>query len=295
MNLFRKCVTVALGMLTLCTVGCKPVSEIPTPAPTQPTTSTEAPLAKEATVKIMSWNILNPSWGGGPVDNRADSFVNTIKAEMPDVFGLQEASQKWHDKFASLPETYVPVNMRTDADKAAMTMFFYNAQKLTLIESGIEDLDKGSDIRIVSWAVFQVKDTAVKFLLTNTHPDSRSKQCLEHTRQYIEIVQKLYKEKGLPLLSVGDFNATESSASYLLHTSDGFTDAKYADGVTLLNDADSYLQGDYGGTVTTGKGSRDHLFFKGDVTPVTFTTLVTDDTLIVSDHLPIIGDVTIRV
>ena len=211
------------------------------------------------------------------------------KKEKPDLIGFQEASQPWHDQFASLPDCYVAVNARTAKDKAAMTTFFYNNEVLTLKENGIIDLDANSDIRIVSWAVFAVNGADVQFLITNTHPDSRQTQCYEHTLQYLEIVRTLQSEKNLPLLCVGDFNATELSDSYNLHIRDGFGDAKYADGVELLNDADSYLKGDYGGLVTQGLGSRDHIFYKGAVKPITFTTLVSNDTLLVSDHLPILG------
>ena len=109
MRLFRQCLSVMLGMLMLCTVGCKPVSPIPTPEPTTPTQPVVPVLPTSATVKVMSWNILTPSWGGGPVDNRASGFIDTISEVLPDVIGVQEASQKWHDKFVGLPEKYVAV------------------------------------------------------------------------------------------------------------------------------------------------------------------------------------------
>jgi len=253
----------------------------------------EPPVPTSAEIKVMSWNLLNPSWGGGPADMRSAPFLLTIENEHPDVLGVQEASSPWHEEFKALPEHYVPVNDAREDGNAMMTAFLYNRDTLTLIENGIEDLDPDSNIRVVSWAVFEVKNTAVRFLITNTHPDSRETQCLLHTEKQLKIVEKLRKEKGLPLFSVGDFNAVESSKAYKLHILDGFTDCKYADGVAVVQDIDSYLQGDYGGRITTGRGSRDHIFFKGDVSPMFFTTLSENGVTTVSDHLPVTAVVTV--
>ena len=253
----------------------------------------EPPLPSSADIKVMSWNILNPTWGGGPVEFRRDAFVEIVCEQMPDVLGLQEASKRWHEVFDQLPASYEAVNATTDGGKEAMTTLFYNTDTLTLISNGIEDLDSGSDIRIVSWAILEANGTTARFLVTNTHPDAREATCIPHTEQHLKLVNALQKEHDLPLLCVGDFNAVEDSTAYRLHINDGFTDCKYADGVEVLQDVDSYLMGDYGGHVTRGKGSRDHVFFKGAVTPLTFTTLTDDGVKTVSDHLPVVATVQI--
>lgn len=268
---------VITAVLLLSAVGCQ----------------SEPPVPSVAEVKVMSWNLLNPAWGGGPAEMRSEPFVRTIENEHPDVLGVQEAASSWHTEFKTLPSQYEPVNAARENGKAMMTSFLYNTDTLTLIENGIEDLDADSNIRVVSWAVFEVNGTSVRFLITNTHPDSREAQCLLHTEQYLDIVNKLRDEKALPLLSVGDFNAIETSKAYKLHTLDCFTDCKYADGVEVVQDIDSYLLGDYGGRVTKGQGSRDHIFFKGDVSPMFFTTLSENDVTTVSDHLPVVAVVTI--
>lgn len=249
-------------------------------------------LPATADVKIMSWNLLNPLWGGIPVDQRCAPFYEALKTEVPDILGVQEASAPWHEAFATL-EGYTLVNGENEGGDKMMTAFLYNPATLTLVENGIEDLDTGSDIRVVSWAVFEANGTKARFLITNTHPDSREKECIAHTKQYLEIVAKLQEEKALPLLCVGDFNATEKSDAYALHIEDGFTDCKYASGVELLDDIDSYLLGDYGGIVTKGQGSRDHVFYKGAVTANTFTTLHKNGVSTVSDHLPVVAEVTV--
>ncbi len=248
-----------------------------------------------AFVKVMSWNILNPSWGGLPADMRCDAMFETLTAQMPDIVGIQEASSKWHDTFASLPAPYQPLCDTTDSGKANMTMFLYNPERLTVVEHGIEDLDSGSDIRVVSWAVMEDIESGVPFLITNTHPDSRETQCLLHTEQFLRIAGDLQREKALPMLCVGDFNAIESSAAYALSVSGGLTDCKYVEGIDLINDIDSYLKGDFGGVVTRGEGSRDHVFFKGSVTPTRFETLCGETVQSVSDHLPVVATVGITV
>ncbi len=265
-------------------VGCTAAptaDEEPTPAPPEP-----------AQIKVMSWNILNPSWGGTPVDMRNDQMFTTIKRHLPDVVGLQEASTPWHESLAEFLAGYTPVCDKTATGKDNMTMFLYNTSTLTLIESGIEDLDPNSNIRVVSWAVFETKN-GVRFLITNTHPDSREAECLKHTAQYLNIAKRLYNEKKLPLISVGDFNAVEKSAAYALSIEDGYTDSKYAEGVELVRDIDSYLYGDFGGIVTSGQGSRDHVFFKGAVKALRFETLGDETVTMVSDHLPVIADLEI--
>lgn len=269
-------------VLTLCTL-----SAIFTACQTEP------PVPSSAEIKVMSWNLLNPSWGGGPAESRSEPFLLTVREERPDILGVQEASSPWHEEFKALPDNYEPVNAAREDGKAMMTAFLYNKDTLTLIENGIEDLDADSNIRVVSWAVFEVNGTSARFLITNTHPDSRETQCLLHTEQYLTLVEALRKEKDLPLLCVGDFNAVESSKAYKLHLLDGFTDCKYADGVSVVQDIDSYLLGDYGGRITKGQGSRDHIFFKGDVAPMFFTTLSENGVTTVSDHLPVTAIVTV--
>ena len=248
-----------------------------------------------ASVKVMSWNILNPSWGGLPADSRCDAFFETLSAQAPDIIGIQEASSKWHATFDALPAPYQPLCDAVDGGKANMTMFLYNPERLSVVESGIEELDGGSDIRVVAWAVMEDIESGVPFLITNTHPDSRETECLLHTEKFLRIAGDMQREKALPMLCVGDFNAVESSAAYALSTADGLTDCKYAEGVELVNDIDSYLKGDFGGVVTRGEGSRDHVFFKGAVTPTRFETLCGETVQSVSDHLPVVATVSITV
>lgn len=250
-----------------------------------------------AKIRVMSWNILNPAWGGPPADMRIEPFFETLTKQMPDVIGLQEACTAWQTEFATLPAPYAAVcdklsNSSVIGGRDCMTMFFYNTETLTLIESGIEDLDPNSNIRVVSWAVFEAKN-GKQFLITNTHPDSRKAECEKHTAQYLEIARCLYEEKGLPLLSVGDFNAIETSDAYAMSIDDGYTDSKYVEGVELEKDIDSYLHGDFGGIVTSGQGSRDHIFFKGEVTPLRYETIYNSTVCEVSDHLPVVADVEI--
>ena len=248
---------------------------------------------KTADITVMSWNILNPSWGGTPASVRIDNIFDTLAAEMPDVVGLQEASALWHKEFENLPAPYAALCDTSNGDGDCMTMFLYNTDTLTLVESGIEDLDERSDIRVVSWAVFEVVGTKASFLITNTHPDSREAQCLAHTEHYLDIATRLYEEHGLPMISVGDFNATETSDAYQLSLDAGYTDSKYAEGVERINDIDSYLFGDFGGIVTKGQGSRDHIFYKDAVTPLTFETVSDKTTQTASDHLPVKATLTI--
>ena len=244
---------------------------------------------------IMSWNILNPAWGGGPAADRADAFGETVAAVAPDVLGLQEASKTWHAAFDVLPAHYAPVCATSNSGNPSMTTFFYNTETLTLADSGVIDLDEKSDIRVVAWAIFEEKTSEKRFLITNTHPDSRETQCIAHTEQYLQIAQTLYEQHDLPAFAVGDFNAIESSEAYRLSIDNGFTDCKYAEGVELVNDIDSYLYGDFGCIVTMGQGSRDHVFFKGDVTPKRFETLRGDTVQSVSDHLPVVATVEIGI
>ncbi len=255
----------------------------------------DTPKKEETPVKltIMSWNILNPAWGGGPAADRADAFAQTVEKVTPDVCGLQEASKTWHAAFDVLPAHYAPVCETANSGNPCMTTFFYNTQTLDVVDSGVIDLDKNSDIRVVSWAIFEEKTSEKRFLITNTHPDSREAQCIAHTKQYLQIAEELYNTHDLPTFAVGDFNAIESSEAYRLSIENGFTDCKYADGVKRINDIDSYLHGDFGGIVTKGQGSRDHVFFKGNVTPRSFETLRGGAVQSVSDHLPVVATVEI--
>lgn len=256
-------------------------------------TTDRADKADGADIRILSWNILNPKWGGTEVTERVGYFMQNLYYYRADVIGLQEAAQPWQEQLSALPAPYAFIGRTTDSGAPNMTCMLYNTDTLNLVESGTIDIEPKSEIRVITWAVLEIKASGKRVLVTNTHPDARADVCSEHLKIFLDKMQRLRETYDLPTLSVGDFNSTETSASYKAVVADGFVDCKFADGVTVLRDRDSYLKGDFGGIVTTGMGSRDHVFFKGAVTPLAFNTVVDNGVRLVSDHLPVYADVQI--
>lgn len=181
--------------------------------------------------------------------NRRDSVIANVKSRMPDVMGIQEASQGWIDDDAgnrlnlsqfedfrnrlntagapyevTNPNRNNCVNSTTPtncvyADKGASfgTKIFYNKNTVTLLAQGSAALpnlpgDEGN--RHMSWASFKQNSTGKSFFFTNAHIDPRTgtPEIFEEKRQQALKIVQVIKEKNtanLPVFITGDMNSTK--------------------------------------------------------------------------------------
>jgi endonuclease/exonuclease/phosphatase family metal-dependent hydrolase len=198
---------------------------------------------------------------------RRDSVVAQIKSKMPDVIGLQEASQGWLEDSAGKPinlsqfedlqnrlnaagAPYAVTNSNRNncvnsttptncvyADNGASlgTKIFYNKQTVTLLSQGSVALPKlSSDTgnRYVAWASFKQNSTGKNFFVADAHLDYRTgTQYYELRKQQAEKIVQVINEKNtakLPVFIAGDMNSSKW-AEPTNAPYDVFTNAGYVD------------------------------------------------------------------
>lgn len=263
-------------------------------------TKDKADYADGADLRIMSYNILHESWSNVestvPVRGRAERFASVLTYYMPDVAGIQEVSSSWHKEIQKLLVNtgfYKKECAKTGTNKSNMTTFLYNPQTVKPVENYVLDIDYGSDIRVLSVAVFEKLSDGKRFVVTNTHPATASSDnYTEHIRKLSEMLTEVIaKYPELPVFMTGDFNSKETSTGYPILTALPILDAKY-NTKELVRNYNSFLKPRWGGEVSPGDtGSFDHIFVTNKSEVLRFNTVIDNSVEKISDHLPIYADV----
>lgn len=196
----------------------------------------DAPQGETLDVKVMSYNVYVMGTGEKSPENRGELVVETIRSQMPDSFGLQEADWDWICRVSEgLPEyAYVGVG-RDDGEKGGeFSPVFYLKDKYTLVDSGTfwlsktpETPSRGWDAmlkRICSYAVLEDNETGKRYAHFNAHFDHLGTKARANSAELI-----LEKTAGyeIPVILTGDFNCNEGSDPYNTIVSGGFADTKY--------------------------------------------------------------------
>lgn len=181
--------------------------------------------------------------------NRRDSVIANVKSRMPDVIGVQEASQGWISDEAgnrlnlsqfedfrnrlnaagapyevtnphrnNCVDSTTPTNC-VPADRGASlgAKIFYNKTTVTLLTQGSAALpnlpgDEGN--RYMSWASFKQNSTGNGFFVVDAHLDPRTgtPELFEEKRQQALKINQVIAEKNtakLPVFITGDMNSTK--------------------------------------------------------------------------------------
>ncbi len=183
-------------------------------------------------LKVMSFNIrLNT-----PVDkdnawpNRKEVLAEEIKANAPQLFGVQEA--QW-EQMEFLIKTfndfgYIGAGRDDGKKRGEFSAVFYKKSDFLLLKSGTfwlsETPEKAGSLgwdaacrRVVSWGLFQCNNSKKRFLYANTHFDhigkkARHESALMMIRWLPELAQ------GNPIIVSGDFNSVQNSEVYEIIT-----------------------------------------------------------------------------
>lgn len=202
-------------------------------------------------LSVATYNIhcANCSSGTNSWINRRSSVVAAIKAKMPDVIGVQEASQGWLkdeagkqinlSQFEDLQQrlnasganykvtngnrnncvnSTTPSNcVYKDQGASLDARIFYNQSTVTLLKQGsvaLPGLPGSTDSRYVAWALLKQNATGKSFFFTDTHllPGSAS-SAYDTTRkaqaQKITEVIKAKNTTNAPVLITGDMNSSK--------------------------------------------------------------------------------------
>lgn len=269
---------------------------IPAPVYVQPQSD------KTLDVKIMSYNVYVMGTGKNSPENRAERVVKTIRSEMPDSFGLQEADYAWVTRISeAFPEyAYIGVGRDDGETKGEFSPVFYLKDKYNLIDSGTfwlsktpEKPSRGWDAmmnRICSWAVLEDKETGKRYAHFNAHMDHIGSIARKNSAALI--VEKAGLVGDIPVVVTGDFNCDEGSKPYNTMLNGGFSDSKKIAKDTM--DIGSYHN--FGmNDVYDGRSPIDYIFVsQGNVWVESYKVLDQKiDGEYSSDHFPVVSKMTL--
>ena len=244
-------------------------------------------LVEGADIRIVSFNVLvaqeDFSWSPWVIGERPDKFKAFIEFYKPDVVGLQECSEKWHDGIKEkLGDTYEFLNpdFGGQADMNCSPII-YNKTTVRVIASEVYSYTIGNSprFRLIDIGVFERISDGARFIVSSTHLDpgwegsDGGDKTYERNVQAGELVQKAreYIETwNCPYISTGDMNCPAGDIPYNTIVNSG-----------VLTDADPHPQA----------GVVDHIFISEGAESL-YTARVTDTDLQgTSDHYPLIADI----
>jgi endonuclease/exonuclease/phosphatase family metal-dependent hydrolase len=222
--------------------------------------------SQPAPFRVMSFNIRYAAANDGPNDwnHRREMVVETILAQAPDVFGLQEPlSTQMADLRASLPDYGSVGGGRNDgvAD-GEFGPIFYRQQRFTLLEHGqfwlSEHPKKAGSIgwdaalpRIATWVRLRFNDApSYEMQVVNVHLDHVGETARLESARMIRGLAGSFGSQ--PVLVLGDFNCDPSSEPYRVLTEDAGKGVVLYDALASTTDSG----GTYHAFTGTAQGGR---------------------------------------
>ena len=238
--------------------------------------------------------------------------VETMIAQNPDVFGLQEVTDLWlSDYLGSLTSTHGYSVYTGKGFDNRYQPIYYKTSKYTLVSSGVlylsdtpDTKSKYSDAdyyRYMSYAILRDNSTGVCFAFVNAHVQAHSESTDVAVRnlQAAALVGILNRNtfSNLPIILIGDFNSIETGVPYNLIT--GST-TRMVDSETIsakvTNNQNTLVNRD--GWSTLFPYVFDYIFVTNDLISVSDYAVVdnkidNNNTTYPSDHLPVYSIITI--
>ncbi len=229
-------------------------------------------------------------------ENRKEWVADLIRFYEPDVFGIQEGLDSQVQFLDSALSEYKFVGVGRDDGKKAgeYSALFYKPDLVEVLDSGTfwlsETPDKvsvgwdASMERISTWAKLKIKRTGQEYFVFNAHLDHRGPESrLNAVKLIYEIASEKNKD-GLPLIVMGDLNATPHDPP-IKYLSSVMSDSR------LISENPPYgPEGTFNGFDTSRplNDRIDHIFVN-EMIKVQKYAVITDtrDLRTPSDHLPV--------
>jgi endonuclease/exonuclease/phosphatase family metal-dependent hydrolase len=189
-------------------------------------------------LRLMTYNIRLElkSDGDNQWDNRKAVMAGQVQFYSPDILGIQEAMPSQVNYLDSSLTGYKHIGIAREGEgKGEASSIFYNTSRLVLLEQNTfwlsqtpDTISKGWDasyLRVCTYGLFKDKQTKKKFWVFNTHLDNTGVTAREKSVELILQKIKQVNKKNLPVLFMGDFNATPD-ASVILHLKKEMDDAR---------------------------------------------------------------------
>jgi endonuclease/exonuclease/phosphatase family metal-dependent hydrolase len=194
------------------------------------TAPAEARTPADNALKVMSFNIRNSNSNDGENgwDHRHDFVMEFLRAQKPDVIGMQEVLQRQKDDLEKALPEYEPFGIaRDDAKtKGEYSLILTRRDRFKRLDGGnfwLSDTPEtvGSKswgnrvIRICSWARLKDRRTGRAFYFYNLHLDHESQFSREKAMQLV-VDRIRAREHPDPVILTGDFNAGEANPAVTL-------------------------------------------------------------------------------
>lgn len=259
---------------------------------------------KNGEVRIMTSNLLvhYKSWGGSDARPRAKMFFEIVNTYSPDVIGLQEMSDQWHNCLMRNKGSYEMLYPVSTGAFLRMTALMYNTETLNLIGKGQKKYDEGNDARLrrAVWGIFESKETGKQFAVISTHfdcirPDEEElmlSYMKTQTKQIEEISDNIKTEYNVPVFCIGDFNTMNPGEGV-----DPIMDAPevYEELCKNLTDTRLIAQERVSGDALDADAPTwDHVFLNGEAQINRYAVLSPQILSEMSDHYPVFVDVSME-
>lgn len=261
-------------------------------------------------LKVITFNIRydNPNDSINAWPNRASLVAGLIKAEKPDLLGLQEALVNQYEFLDSVLTDYTSVGVgRSDGARGGeMNPIFFRKDRFDMIRTKTFWLSETPEVagsqawgaglpRIVTWMELVDKETHEHLFHFNTHfaHDSDSARILSSSL-LMGKVDSIATE--FPFIITGDFNMNPGSKGYAILTGP-------AESVPLLTDSYTISEKKPGGPSGTTNGFNDrtrsgridYIFVKSGLKVLDHKTIIRKEKgVFISDHWPVEAIVSIR-
>lgn len=204
-------------------------------APPEAPDFSSRPAQQTQEIKIMSFNVYTVISGEHAMSKRVNGVTETIRSEMPDSFGLQEAHERWRNQLKrELRDDYaIACNKGRYFGFHEGTPIFYLKEKYELLEEDVFWLSEQPDRtsigwdaslpRVVGYAVLRDKQTGFTYVHYNTHFDHKGEVAVVNSAR---LIADKINEMNLPAVLTGDLNCRPESLSIAYLAEGGLTDVR---------------------------------------------------------------------
>lgn len=261
------------------------------------------------TVKIMTFNVLNPGSGSTHVGDRDDLAAAMILRELPDFLCLQEFDVGYRTSPNGLPtllsEQYNEVQPQGVEERDIWNAIFYRKDLYSMVDCGYISFlansipaleynyngttDGKTKFRSLLWAVLESKTDGTRYLIGNMHYSVNNEQAdhIVESNFVIERFKALSAQfPDAVTLICGDYNSGttwEQGGAYNM-LQNGFFDT-HAMAKRKTDTGTCHILGE-AQSGTYESAAIDHVFTLSDLIVEAYATLTDADTLACSDHCP---------
>jgi endonuclease/exonuclease/phosphatase family metal-dependent hydrolase len=256
-------------------------------------------LAEPLTIDALTFNIRydNPKDGEDAWPKREAMVGEWLKAELPDVVGLQEALRHQIDDIREAVPEYAEYGVGRDDGKSKgehCTILFKSDRFepgkggtfwLSDTPEAVASSSWGNDIpRICTWLHLTDKETKRGFYVYNAHWDHRSQPSRERAAELIakRILERT--KKADPIILMGDFNAAEDNPAIAT------LKKHFVDTYRLIHPDEKFVRTFSGFKPIKAEGGKiDHIFILPGTAEITSAAIERyhRDGHTLSDHFPV--------